>query len=198
MDFKKELEAMRASYAQKPKKFLYLPRPAWINGGDPLSALWNEKKMLLAEGKVYYAYIVQANNMLFHVYPPMDCPANLIWSADGAVDENPLLLRDLAEQLYAYKGQRPQDVPEEWRQIARALTDEYDRSAFSFTITPEDTAVNVRFLANMVFRNHIPCGVLRSSLLPVLAVPDKCRSILILPKKYWSKEFKAAWVKRQL
>ena len=198
MDFRKELELMRQNYAKKPLKHPYLPRPAWLHNDDPLSALWMEKKELISHGTVYYAYVVQANNMLFHVYPPADCPANLLWSSDEKISENPLFLRDLAGQLYAYKGRPAQDIPEEWREIARVITDEYDRSAFSFSVNGGDTPMQMYFIANMVFRNHIPCGLLRSSLLPVLAVLDQCRSVLILPKRYWSKEFKSAWVKKML
>lgn len=36
-------------------------------------------------------------------------------------------------------------------------------------------------------------GVLRGSVLPIIACPDVCDSVLIFPSEYWSEEFKTGW-----
>lgn len=193
MDFYAQLEQMRANYAANPKKNVFLMRPSWMGFGDELGVIYKEKKQLLTEGTICYAAVVQANDILFR-WAFGDLPANLIYSPDDAVSHDPTLLYKLAQQLYSYKDMPLEQVPEAWREVARVITDERDRSAFAFRATMADGfAINTYFNANMVIRKHLPGMVLRSGLLPVLACPGKCKSVLILPKQYWTEDFKAEW-----
>ena len=195
MDFYAQLEQMRANYAANPKKNEFLMRPSWMGLGDELGVIYKEKKQLLTEGVVCYAAVVQANDILFR-WAFGDLPANLIYSTDEAVCRDPELLYKLAQQLFSYKDVPLEQVPESWREIARVITDERDRSSFAFrAMTTDGFAVNTYFNANMIFRKHLPGMVLRSGLLPVLACPGKCTSVLVLPKQYWTDEFKEAWRK---
>lgn len=198
MDFYAQLEQMRANYAANPKKNEFLMRPSWMGFGDELGVIFKEKKQLLSEGVICYAAVVQANDMLFR-WAFGDLPANLIYSPDEAVCRDPELLYQLAQQLFSYKDVPLEQVPESWREVARVITDERDRSSFAFrAVTADGFAVNTYFNANMIFRKHLPGMVLHSGLLPVLACPGKCTSVLVLPKQYWTAEFKEVWRKGEL
>lgn len=192
MDFQRELEEMRNRYRQHPMKNIRLPRPVWLTELDEVAAIYREKTELLRNGEIYYAHIVQANELLFRRFPQVNCPGQIVYSTDELVAENPMRLQKVAEMLYSYKGKK--DVPEQWRKIADVLTDEHDDTPFTFQIpTYSGDTIETRFQAILFFRKLLPGRVLRGNLLPVIAAPDKCKSVLILPPKYWSHDFKKGW-----
>ncbi len=199
MDIKKEIERMRVKYYKKRLKDIKLPRPEWLTDRDELSAIYREKKELVTEGKIYYAHVVQANMLLFDPRAVKhDCPCDLIYTTSPEADANPWILQALAHKLFSYKDKDPETVPEEWREIARVITDEYDRGQFSFTIRGQEGPMDVYFLPAMIYRSYIPRKTLYGSLLPILALPGKCSSVLVLPEKYWGKDYKKAWENKEL
>ena len=208
IDFKKNLDRMRENYARRPIGFKLLPKPQWMKRTDELYSVYTDKKTLFRYGQIYYAYIVQANTLLFKKNSRSDCPAEILFSTSPITEESPLSLKALAREIYSCKNKPLDEVPENYREFARIVTDEMDRSCVDFpgTITrykendaagkdgdaalPEDSfTVPMRMTSIMVFRGDLPGGVLQGSLFPILASPDKCRSALILPKEYWSGEF---------
>lgn len=197
MSFRDEINRMNQCYDDNRLHNIHLRKPSWLKGENALSAVYQEKKKLLQEGRVVYAYVIQANTMLFHAFPPVDCPASIVYSTDGFVQENPGLLKAIAEKIYSYKGVDPEKVPEEWQEFARITTDENDYADFRFTICLEGRNIDIHFLPIMVHRKLLPKKKLCGSLLPVIA-DYECRSVLILPKKYWTKDFKKAWVRKEL
>ena len=199
LDLKKELERMRVNYAKKHLKDIDLPKPDWMTPEHDLYAVFKEKKELLASGRVYYAYVVQANNLLFErKHAKLDCPALFIYTTDSSINAQPYALGALAHRLFSYKNKDLSTVPEEWREAARIITDEHDCTQLTLTLRSDNGPVDVRFIAAMVFRKYIPKQTLLGSLVPVLAAPDKCSSILPLPKKYWSRSFRKAWENREI
>ena len=199
LDLQQELQIMRLNYINKPLKRLRLRKPSWLAVTDRLSIVFREKETLLREGKIYYAHVVQANEMLFmRDKARNDCPANFIYSADGAVNDDPAKLASLAHTLFSYKGKNLDDVPPEWQRMAGILTDEFSREGHRFTIQTESGPAQMNFVCVLVFREMLPKRTLLSSLVPVIAAPEKCESILILPKKYWTKNFTAAWENGEL
>lgn len=195
LDLKKELEKMRVKYAKKHLKDIDLPRPEWMKPEDDLNAVFSEKKELLADGRVYYAQVVQANELLFQrQHTKRNCPALFLYTTDSATNAAPYALKLLAHRLFSYKDKDLSTVPEEWREAARIITDEYDRSQLSLTLRGENGPVEVFFVTAMVFRQYIPKQTILGSIIPILAVPGKCKSVLPLPEKYWSRDFKKAWV----
>jgi len=46
----------------------------------------------------------------------------------------------------------------------------------------------------MVFREYLPEKTILGSTIPSLALPGQCEFVLILPCRYWGKEFTKAWV----
>ncbi len=201
MDFEKELYEMRKSFRADRSGVKLPSRPTWMKGDDKLNCIYTNKERTLRYGEVYYAMVVQANKALFESVFPLDLlpdcnnPANLIFSDSRYLEAEPMILGDIARELFSYKaGDRP--VPEEYREIVAYIRDEYDRSMVQFRpVGMEDMVVN--FIATLVFRPFLPKRYLRSSLIPVIASTDIPDSAIILPKKYWTDAFTDAWVNRR-
>lgn len=197
MNFRETLAEMQAAYAGKRLQDIALNRPDWLTSADALSVIYQEKTTLLQRGEICYAHIVQANTILFKLFPHKDCPAQIIYSTDPIVAEDPGILWRIAHDFYRYKNKPLNQIPEQWREIAKSITSERDRSGFTFSLESEAGRVKFHIISVMIFRKLLPGRVLRGSLLPVLTAPG-CRSALVLPKRYWTSEFKKLWVKGRL
>ena len=195
MDLTEELRQMQTAYARSPMRNIRLPRPAWMTNKDPMAAVYRDKAALLQRGQVVCAHIVQANTILFKLFPHNDCPAHIVYSTSPAVEKDPSILRELAHFLYYYKDQPLEQVPQQWRDIARVITDEYDRSGFTFSLEVNGEQITAHMIPAMVFRKLLPRRTLLGSFLPVLTCPESS-TVLILPKRYWTAEFKKAWCSR--
>ena len=168
-----------------------------MRSSDPISQIFKEKKDLLKSGSVCYAHIVQANSILFNLFPHTDHPAHIVYSTDPYIGENPDILEETANAIYQYKDVQLDLVPEEWRELARVVTDERDRSGFTLSTERNGHTVKIHFLPTMIFRKLLPRRKLCGSLLPIIASPD-CDTVMVLPKRYWTKEFRAAWIRGEI
>lgn len=204
MELDLELEEMRKNYKQNPINFISLPKPSWLNSDDKLNQVFLKSNAIVQKGQVYYANIVQANEILFNFFPHIDCPAELVFSFDEKVNNNPQILYEISNTLSKYKNMDLDKVPYEFKEFAYAITDEYDRRSFCFSVSLNDTifenelsnnSVDIFVITNLIFRKFLPKRKLCGSLLPVIAIPGQYDEIIPLPKKYWSKTFKDAWKK---
>jgi len=194
LDFYKELLQMRENYRNNPLDDIKLNRPSWLDSSDPMSEIYLKKSILLQQGKIVYAHIVQANTILFKRFPPFVCPAQIVYSEEPYFMKQSEVLQDIAWRIYKYKGQVMDTVPGEWKEVVRVITDEYDRSDFTFSVNIDKQSFEYHMIPTMIYRKLLPKGKLCGNLLPILTVPD-CKQVMILPKKYWTKEFTEAWVK---
>lgn len=188
-----ELSQMRKNYKTKPLSDIKLCKPQWLDSQDPMYKIYEEKSTLLQKGEIIYASILQANNFLFKNFPPFNCPAQILYSKDLYFVENPEKLHIIASKIYSYKGQDLDTVPDEWKEVVRVITDELDRADFTFSVKLENRLVEYHMIPIMTFRKLLPKRRLCGNILPIL-VADGCEQVLILPKKYWSKRFKKAWI----
>lgn len=193
LDFYKELFQMRERYKNDPLEDIKLNRPLWLDSSDPMSEIYSKKSLLLQHGEIVYAHLVQANTILFKRFPPFDYPAQIVYSTEPYFMKQPEVLQDIAWEIYNHKGQALDTVPDEWKEVTRVITDEYDRSDFKFSLNVDGQTVEYNLIPTMIYRKLLPKGKLCGNLLPVLTIPD-CKQVLILPKKYWTKEFTEAWV----
>lgn len=192
MVLKEELQAMQERYNKNPWHDMALYAPPWLNKHDRLWRVFKDKSVLLKEGKVALARVVQANEILFRFSPRLDCPAHIVYSTDPLVLEHPAILTNMATKIYSYKNKPLEDVPETWRQVASCVTDEHSRVSFSIYTEYDGQTVELQFIPIIVFRNLLPWGKLCGNYLPVLTAPES-KTVLILPKKYWTWKFKSAW-----
>lgn len=193
LDLYKELLQMRENYKNAPLRDIKLNRPSWLDSSDPMSEIYSKKSLLLQCGEIVYAHIVQANTILFKRFPPFDCPAQVVYSVESYFMKQPEVLQDIAWGIYKYKGQELDMVPDEWKEVARVITDEYDRSDFKFGLNVDGQTLEYTLIPTMIYRKLLPKGKLCGSLLPVLTVSD-CKQVMVLPKQYWTKNFTEMWV----
>lgn len=192
--YKDELYQMESNYKNNPLKNLNLTRPDWLDFHDPMSRMYEEKATILQQGKITYACIVQANNVLFRRFPSWDCPARIVYSTDLYSEVNPQQLYSIASKIFSYKDQPEDNIPDEWKDIARAITDERDRTDFTFSLDTNGKSTEYCTIPTIIHRKLLPKKKLCGNILPILTTPE-CSQILILPKKYWTKNFTEAWVK---
>ena len=180
---------MRKKFKRRFFKSIVLPEPPKWMKNDDLSIIYDDINILAHYGEVYYAYIVQANIILFKPTPYSNCPANIVFSMDHDA-ENPEMLKDIAHNIYSYKYS--ENPPNELKEIVECISDERTRY-FNKQINIKrlnKSDLTVFFSTIMVFRDHLPDGILIGQVpTPVIACPNKCNSSIILPKKYWTKNF---------
>lgn len=192
-DFETELKIIREKYEKHPYLKKTLPKPYWMNGDD-LAVLYEEQRSLFQTGTVYYGYIVQANNYLFQKDPYINCPAAVLYSTDVRINRNPEILRKVGTWLFSYKN--TDEAPEHVRRIVDCITDEKER-LFNVKIEinlKDGSQAVLYFTTIMIFRKHLPGGMIKGSFLPVIASPNMFKTVMVLPKKYWTKDFiKNCW-----
>ena len=193
--FAKELELMRENYKQNPPKMLLKDNVfdeeqdfADLEKMDPLNVIYREEKTLLKEGNVFMGCIVQANKNLFKRFPPLNYPAVMIYSPDPVLGTDGNRLYAIAHKLFSYKD-RPQDTPEELRELAGWITDEITRF---FNVPLPDSLTGgkeVYITVFQVMRKNLPGKKLQQNILPILAAPGSCKSATVLPKELWPERF---------
>lgn len=194
------LDVMRANYRDVPITSKTLPMPLWLrlHKDDGLHVIYRDKDLLLREGKIVFASLVQANKMLFEKNNSLDLPLNLLYSMHPFTESHPEYLVALSRQLFAYKNAPAEEIPDGCREIAKILAAETDRSGVDFTLSipdPENPEVlyenvDMHFCSAIAFHKDLPDSHLTGCpLLPVLAAPDKTSAVLILPKEYWTPLF---------
>ena len=72
---------------------------------------YRKQNLLLREGLVVWAALVQANELLFRP-GPMDHPAMVVYVPDESLDSCPEWLESLARDLYRLKNTTPEDPDE--------------------------------------------------------------------------------------
>lgn len=194
MNFYETLNQMQENFHSRKKRIEKLPRPPWLTDDDPLSEIYTEEKRLFAFGEIHYAALVQANSILFHRFPPYNCPANIIVGFSEYFDCRPTALFEIGHMLYQYKD-RP-GAPDDIREITDSITSEHERlhnRLLPGTYTRDQAAY---FTTIMVYRSHLPRRTLIGPIFPVLSNPELLSSSTILPKRYWTKEFTAFYCGR--
>lgn len=205
LDLGAEINALNELFKSNAKNIALPKRPAWLDDDDELSLLYSEFPQLIRRGNIYWANIVQANTVLFK--PPSKMPFSRPSEASAAeivynhkrpktIESDPLILRTFAHYLYECKGKPAEDIPEWLREAAAVISDEYDRSQVIIKAGErDDFEMNITMQTIIVFREHLPKGVLKNALLPLIAAPQKCKSAMILPSLYWTKGFGKYWQK---
>lgn len=200
VDLGGDLAAMNESFRINRAKIKLPPAPPWLKGNDDLGRLYAELPLLLKRGNVYYACIVQANRLLFNKPTSrsvMTSAAEIVYNhkRPKTTISDPLIMRTFAHYLYDCKERRPEENPEWIREAASVLAGETDRSRVIIKASDGDLAMDITMQSVLVFREHLPKKVIKSTVIPIIAAPAKCFSVMILPCAYWAKGFRRYWDK---
>lgn len=192
-----ELQIMRENFKADTNKKIKLPKIDWLMA-DLLGEIYESAETLLEKGEVYYAAVIQANTLLFKRFPCWDCPMEIIYSTEDFLNENPYFIQNTAHYIYSFKNRDDDEVPSPIKTIG--VSDEYQRDfktpiVMSELIEPssdefiEQLRKSVLYCSSvMVFRKYIPKKTIKGNIVPIIVSPY-CRSIMVLPKKYWTEGF---------
>lgn len=186
---------VRSAYAQIQKKFtpailasIRASTPTWMDKSDALNEVLKKQDLLYTEGTVVWGALIQANKLLFS--PGLDdCPALLVYSNDKYFDARPQELRLIGRKIFALKNTSPSDP--DLRDVAQLVSDEMNRS-MSFQLPKVFSSRHINAAAFMVFRKHIPNGVLSAGLFPLLIHPST-EVVIIVPFEFWPIEMIIMW-----
>ncbi|MCL2658679.1 MAG: hypothetical protein FWD62_14945 [Betaproteobacteria bacterium] len=153
-------------------------KPGW--GQDQLGEVFFTQRVLLERGDVVWGALVQADNKLFK-HGDEDLPGVLVFSRHPHFNSRPQALRRLGQELFANKGKTMGDSA--MQEIGAVLANETLRP-FNHPLPAILTAHAAWMSAFLVFRKHLPDGVLSGSWFPLLTSPET-RAVMIVPSKFW-------------
>jgi len=196
IDYRAELEKMRAKVNKRRIKPLRLKKPSWVER-DPMNKIYTDMDILLQKGDVYWGVVVQANEVLFSKRPYVDCPGNVIFTKNEYFNDNPEMMRQIAHEIFSYKNT---DLASEYyKKVVEIVTDEHER-IFNYPIHLKKIELlknvshmfreeeTILFTTMMFFRDYMPKGKLCSGIIPIVAAPELTDISIMLPKKYWTKD----------
>ncbi|MGW6486256.1 hypothetical protein [Streptomyces sp. NPDC055056] len=157
--------------------------------GDPLLEILERQDLLLEQGVVVWASLVQANNLLFEP-GRSDHPAVVLYCADREFDDRPEHLQYVARRLFSVKGKLLSDPL--LQPFANMLCRELSRE-MRMPVPQSLTGSTAVYCTNvMVARRHLPAGTLNRALFPLLIHPT-CDETMILPSRFWPDGLRNAW-----
>ncbi len=164
--------------------------PAWMKENDGLYEILHKQSLLLTEGTITWGALIQANKLLFEP-GKTDSPGLLVHSIDPYFDARPLELSTLGHKIFGLKGTNPADPA--LKKVADLVSDEMDRS-MGFKLPAVFSNKEISAAAFMVFRKHIPNGVLNAGIFPILTHPST-QAVMIVPFEFWPIEMILVWKK---
>lgn len=193
------IETLRAGYSQVQKRLkgprltaLCAQPPAWMKESDGLNEILRRQTQLLAEGEIRWGALIQANKLLF-TPGSGDSPALLVHSPDGYFDAHPDELRAVGRAMFELKGTNPADPV--LKEAAQRVSDDADRY-LGFTLPDVFSEREIVAATFMVFRRHIPQGVLTAALFPILTHPST-QAVMIVPAEFWPLDLLVMWSERR-
>ncbi|MCR5609291.1 MAG: hypothetical protein K6G26_09535 [Lachnospiraceae bacterium] len=211
MNFRNNLDLMRRTFRNTHIRGLELQRPAWLTSSDKLIQIYKDQEKLFKHGQVYYGCLVQANELLFSKESKAVCPALVTYSTDERIVDHLSVLKKINNEMFRYKDEKAEDIPDNYKAQARIITDEMSREKMDFYTYLSDPLnivndkkfkfskdysktdperINIRMCCVMGCKEHLPKSLFIGPIFPIIAVPEKCDSIMILPDIFWSEEFR--------
>lgn len=172
------------------RQYLKVKPPSWCKEGkDALWINYRDRDELLTSGKVVWAAVVQANQLMFRP-GHHDCPGTVIYSTHDTFGDQLTPVADLAPNLFSLKGEHDDDP--ECQVYGDMLADEMDRAMA--TPVPKIITGGVPILSTSVVfhRKHLPVPFLCTGFFPMLVHPQK-KSCMVLPARFWSDGIIEIW-----
>ena len=166
--------------------------PKWLDEEDGLYETHKDRQLLVQEGRLVWAHIVQANTMLFEA-GNVDCPACVVIGDDESVDGRILSLKTAGSDIFAMKGKVAEHDDPSLKPFAEMVTDEKARP-MGMAIPPSLSEKKIIFSTLLIRRKLLPDKMLSMSWFPVFVLPEKSVGCEMLHKSYWSKELRRLWL----
>lgn len=164
--------------------------PPWAKNNRRFHDIKRAQKLLWRDGDVVWAALVQANNNMF-AQGPRNHPGNIIYSRDPLILSDPAVLSEAAADLFATKGQTVHRADVQY--IADILQGELGAEEEILAPTFLTQGAQCVF-TNIIFeRRHLPEGILRGLLLPIL-IDARTDAVMVVPYWHWPDAFRVAWL----
>ena len=203
------LSECRTRFGNAPRHFekaterLLLVNPPWVTKlrfGDALATLVqnNTLRKLCCTGDVVWGHVIQANLELFSPAPSVasytyDRPGELVFSPGSDVAVSPQHLARVASELVGLKyaeDREPELQP--WADYLNAETVRVVGKQVPARLSPSTSC----FASTTLFRrSHLPEGLLRQPLLPIIVAKRKPYFAIPLPHTYWPTSLLGWWSK---
>ena len=189
---REKLGAAPRTFARAQKKILAAKTPPWSKT-DALGCVVRDRELLLREGRIAPGVLVQANQTLWQMGENTSA-AIALWTEDARLETDMRCLRELALELKSFKGLSPETVKQrapEMVPFAREITDETS-SPLNMKLPADWGMAGAQFYmsALLVWRTDLPARYLTSRLIPLLVLPERTNSTLILPGLFWADALK--------
>jgi hypothetical protein len=197
MNAKQQIEECRRLFGKPPRGVMRLfhgkPRHDYqldCGPDQPPMPLCEPYKLLLEEGRVVWAAIVQGDPALYQ-YGSQDFPASIVYSLDPFYDGVPGELENIGQAICQHRLHRSKLA--DFYNLAAILAEHPDR--------PVNEPVPRAFCEHhpailswtLVHRRRLPAHYLSSTAVPLVIAPRKTPYNMILPLGYWPGDLQNAW-----
>lgn len=200
MDFDNILLQIKASMGEAPRKFGIIDRltwykkdfPEWKWQVDDMKHAINLWDKTFKHGKLSWGRIVQVNKLMFEDIKN-NCPGEMLIWMDNDTKFNPILLTTTAQKLFNLKGNSDNLTDADEKAYAQSLENERLRAYGKKIPTSIANGLNLR--ASLIFfqRRHLPERKILGGLFPVLYLEEDPMVVVVVPHKFWPKDFTEAW-----
>jgi hypothetical protein len=161
--------------------------PPWAKE-DALGALFDNQANILAEGRIVWAAIVQANSSLFKPKTDGGAPFEVLYDPQGRLPREDLAA--LAQNVFALKERRPSNptlVP-----LHEHLKNEFTR-ALGLDVPTTFVPYPLKVSSTYFERKNFPYRRLAQNTIPVLISDTQPGLVMPLPSKFWPVALLAEW-----
>ena len=198
--FEEELNHMNEGRAKRPlvkfshslEKHKYLFKEG-LDANDPnqLAGVANEFHTLATEGEVYFAVFAAVRRDLYRAVPARDGAAYILYGTDPFLLTHLRVVEDVADEILEW-AEAPEHAPEYIKEAAKAIeTDNIHTLNLPIKYYSEEHGreFDLIFTSVPIFRRDLPGRKVDGRIVPIIAKPDTCQNVYILPKKYWSTRY---------
>jgi len=167
-----------------------ITKPKWLikSPNDKLHLVYENFENLFQNGEIYLSCILRANPSLFHQIDG-DRPAQVLYTNDDFFYQNPEELLKVVDTLYDIKKDNSY-ISEDFTEFKKILNDDFYRPLNYKVPSSITNERNVWITSIMVFREHIPFHKISNFFYPFITLSDKNIGGMIVPKWYWSTNFR--------
>lgn len=182
-----DLQAALARCTPGERAKLAIVPPPWADR-DPLARFFEAAPQVLASGRIVWAGLVQANNMLFTPEPYGGAPGEVVYDPGGRASA--AALDEAAQLLYSLKGRRLPDPA--LAAFSDYLTDEMVR-AFGLDVPEAISPYPLKVATTFFDRGYLPGTVIAQRCFPAVVSDAHPGIVVFLPAAVWPAVLLQGW-----
>ncbi|MDR0920626.1 MAG: hypothetical protein LBM93_15470 [Oscillospiraceae bacterium] len=162
---------------------------------DPVWWVYLEEETLSKEGRLAWAAVIQANEVLWSLDEIIDAPAFILVSGCKEFDYHPNYLKYQANSFADGKYKDNTNAHPAFKKVCEFVRKETtDVINNKFTLNIENKQWTSFITSLMLQRDRIPGQYITGEIMPVLHLPEKVNSTIMLPQEFWTEKFKEYYI----